>query len=321
MKKQLFFLRWVAIGCAGIFILLATSIIVHKDGIKKRLRNNFLISHILKERERVKYKAKLKILNLWMPEINNSDDSLTARQRIDQLNGMEYLEYYRKVVEFMPWLAEAHALLGFWQYRQGQGEEAISSYQKAIYLGPNIFWFQYNLGGIYFRGGQYEKAIELLRGAVATHPTETLKLTVSSKIYQQMLSVTKGDALEEGLKDGYHDARILLILSHYYTKRFSPMLFYAIEGMKLEADEGDDFYFYAGLACYELKEFAKAAFFLQEGVKRNQNDADATHYWGLSLQALGHEGVSEKILQRAAILYSQQGTSFMQDNAFQPRIF
>lgn len=209
-------------GCLLAVLLIVIFVVRNHPGkVREALHNNFLISHMRAERERIQGKAKTITLNHFIPR---SYDDLGAfledPRKGDSIDFGKYIDYYEKVVQYMPHRADAHSMLGFSYYYAGKQTEAISSYKKAIALNPHIFNFHYNLGVIHFKEDDYEKANVSLQKAVATRPQHTLVFIRSSKIYQDIMRETRDfDYSFQGeLEAGYQDCRLLLGLSQYYLK-------------------------------------------------------------------------------------------------------
>lgn len=75
---------------------------------------------------------------------------------------------FRKALQFDPYIAMAHYLLGNSLFQQGQTEQATEQYQTALRLDPNMPEAYYNLGLTLYRQGningaiaQYQRAISL----------------------------------------------------------------------------------------------------------------------------------------------------------------
>ena len=124
--------------------------------------------HIHNQRQKVKFKAKLDMLNLTMPV---SYDDLVHFIQSDRkpVEGSltPYVDYYERVVEYMPQRADGYAMLAFCYYYQGGIEKAILLYQRAIQLNADFFWAFYNLGIIYFNQGEYSMASDFFKKALS----------------------------------------------------------------------------------------------------------------------------------------------------------
>src|SRR5205085_964576 len=99
-----------------------------------------------------------------------------------------------------------------------------------------------------------------------------------------------------------------MIFSSMYTKDYKRMLYYASQGIAAAVDENKDFYYFAGLAAYQLKKYAQAGAFLKSYLSDNPNDGNAFYYLGLTLRGLGDPAGAAKLFQRAGTLHG--GTPF-----------
>ena len=173
---------------------------------------------------KVKQTVQLKILNRFRPLFF---DYLVQTYRggkvFDQKKLEAYAFYYQKVTEYIPNRADAYGLLGFCYYHLDKKKEAIESYEKAIAINPNFFWFRYNLSMIYFKAGQYKEAYEVLKKAVKTSPQATLKyIQWSKRIYIPLivLQTRLGYSVEKDLQQSYRDCyKRLAMLQQFFFNR------------------------------------------------------------------------------------------------------
>jgi tetratricopeptide (TPR) repeat protein len=201
--------------------------------------------------------AKVTTLNHFMP---SSFDYLLAVEKdpgaVNRIELEKYELYYQKVARYQPALAEAHALLGFCQYHLGKKKKAVMSFEKAVELNPQIFWFSYNLAATSFQEGDYLQAVQSLKTALATKPQVLLFFMSRSKIYQDLLRGLADPASEmkTRIKAGYCDAYKMLVLSFYHLKSFGETSRAAQAG--LDASVGDEAFFcrYRELSLKALKE-------------------------------------------------------------------
>ena len=213
----------------------------------------------------------------------------------------DYLHYYRKVAEYIPNRDDAFGLSGFCYYYLGQEYQAKKAYKKALEINKYFFWHYYNLAVIHFKNGQYEEVAALLKKALDIKPKMAVMVMLTSKIYNDIFGSVEslGDKPTESLGAGYADARRMLVLSYYHLKDFENMLQVAEYSFRTKADPTMDFYFYAGLAAYEMKQYGRAIQIFQEMAEKNPLSCEAFHYIGLSARALGREDVARGALRQA----------------------
>ncbi|HOW35037.1 MAG TPA: tetratricopeptide repeat protein [Candidatus Omnitrophota bacterium] len=212
-----------------------------------------------------------------------------------------YIEFYEKVNEYAGSGADILAVLGFCCYYYGDEEKAISFYEKAVVLDPGCLWPQYNLGVIYFKKGFYSKAADSLEQALSIPPDVTAKSLYASFIYWQLMKEAKvlDGSIAVGIKEGYEGCYRLLMLSYQKLQDYQKMLNLALYATKSVPDSKDFFYYYAGFAAYQLKEYRQAVYFLLESLRINPRQADVLQYLGLSYGELGEKRDSEDALARA----------------------
>ncbi len=77
---------------------------------------------------------------------------------------------YRCVLDRDPDNAEAHHLFGVLSYERGQAEDAISRFESAVAIAPEIAKYHANLGSVYAAVGRFDDALPTLERAVALDP-------------------------------------------------------------------------------------------------------------------------------------------------------
>jgi tetratricopeptide (TPR) repeat protein len=66
--------------------------------------------------------------------------------------------------------SESHAMLAFMRFQEGQNEEAVAEYQKALQEDPGNAAYRNNLGLALFRSGRVDEAIEQYREVIKSSP-------------------------------------------------------------------------------------------------------------------------------------------------------
>jgi TPR repeat protein len=105
---------------------------------------------------------------------------LTGDQKYREGDRQEALTEYQEAVKLEPQLAEAYFNMGRILDLQGDPDSALKPYQKAAQLSPGTSHYHNNLAGLYFRLGDYDKAIEEY-GQVSKFPLASLE---ASRIYR-----------------------------------------------------------------------------------------------------------------------------------------
>lgn len=271
----------------------------------------FLLLIFLVDFDKAMRTSRLRTLNRLMPSLTYLIKLEENSEKINKKELTKAVYYYEKINEYIPTLkfdallADSTAMLGYCYYHLGRQEEAISAYKKAIELNPSFIWFYHNLGIIYFKSRRYEDAADMFGKAVKTNPTVNAKIIVSSKIFNQIYVSCKenGISLEERQKTGYRDSYTLLVLSNYHLTHLEEMFKNAAGAIQRNLDTDGFFYYYAGLAALKLKNLKQAAFFINESIKRNPENADAYHFYASILMASGQKKSALKFRQKAKILH------------------
>ena len=184
-----------------------------------------IIIHSYVNFESIQNTGKISVLNRLRPNnidllvLSEKEKTLTSDQLHAYNNYLEYISYY------MPSRSDAYGLRGLLHYHMNKSSIAIKYYHKAIQLNPYFFWYYYNLSIIYYEEGEYKKSALLLSQALKLPPVSTLRSIIQSqKVYVIIHKLYTGERtgimLENELKQGYKDAKILLLKN--YLKLKSP---------------------------------------------------------------------------------------------------
>ncbi|OGW97729.1 MAG: hypothetical protein A2Z81_05135 [Omnitrophica WOR_2 bacterium GWA2_45_18] len=164
--------------------------------------------------------AKITVLNRLLPSFVHLTGIMDDQEVPDKKKLRGCIQYYEKVVLYMPQLAEAYGLLGFCYYHTGEKQKSLEAYKKAALLNPHFFWSHYNLGLIDYKEGRYSEAVESFQKALTTQPEVNIKIINTSMIYKQILLGSGHDHYDitTHLRNGYAAVRLLLILSYSELK-------------------------------------------------------------------------------------------------------
>lgn len=164
--------------------------------------------------------AKITVLNRLLPSFAHLTGIMDGREVPDKKNLRGCVQYYEKVIQYMPRLAEAYGLLGFCYFHASEKQKSLEAYRKAASLNPHFFWLHYNLGLMYYKEDRYAEAVESFQMALSTHPEVNIKIINASMIYKQILlgSGHNDYDIKTHLIKGYATARLLLVLSYAQLK-------------------------------------------------------------------------------------------------------
>ena len=281
--------------------------------------SNFIIDY-----PRLAVIVKVKNLNTIMPKSFLPIMQLANNQQVKADDFYPCFAFYNEINRQFPDQPDDLGMLGFCYYHLGQPLKAIYFYQKAVKLRPDIFWFHFNIGVLFYKEGRYQLAIDSLRKAVASKSVDTLKFIASSGVVYRTLTQEFPDLqynVPIRLSQGYHDAYVLMVLSHLLLGNFQGMLSAATDAIALNVSGNDLFYYYAGLASYQLKKYDSAVFFLKEALSINDHFGEALYCLGLSLHALGKDEEAQKALQNGQYLLTTQNPSLPSPDKILPRLF
>ncbi len=284
----------------------------------------FFLIYFIVDWKKMTAHAKATTLSRLMPTYDYLVAYIEGQEPFDRVKLEEYEYYYERLLDSLQW-PDIQGMMGFCHYHLGHEKLAIKAYKRAIQINPNYFAFHYNLGLIYFKKGLYEEAIKNVLAALETDWEYNLHFIHQSKTYLPILKRTGKLESEvvQRLQKGYYSCYTILVLSYYYLKKY-PQMFYVCRDA-LEHIDGEEkkrlFYFYSALASYQLKEYKKSIFFLQEYISFIPDDPDAFNYMGLSFRALGMEPLAQKALTQAALFKDREDPKALVEHGLTLHIF
>ena len=236
----------------------------------------------------------------------------------------DFINYYEQFIKSFPKSADAYMMLGFCYYHLGQEAKAIAAYQKASVLAPDVLWPYYNLGVIYFKKGNYPRAIFYLKQAVQKEPPATLELIHRSKrIYLPIATAANINLsnLKRQIKEGYRDSYLLIAASLARLNQFEDLLRISKRALISQLGYEALFYFYIGLAQYQLKHFDQAISAFKQCIALSRDHDQAFYYRGLSLEALGQDKGAKESFQEAQLLRAMKGNYPAKEDQIDLRIY
>lgn len=264
--------------------------------VQKKLTWNFIQSHIKIDPVDVAFKAKNTTLAVFTPLFTNIDVFLQRPLEFDHKELFAYIKYYEYVTKFYPGMSEAHGLLGYCYYYAGRVEDAFLSFQKASYLDPKVFLYQYNLGFIMYQKGNYLQAESFFLKSAKLEIEPTFRMMRSSLLYRQIVeSLTDSTDVAENLSVILKRSRIMLLMSFYQNKEFDKVVVMSEEMNRLSPDQKNEINCYSALALLELKKFPLSYVHMKNCVQSELGGYDAYRYLGLIVKVLGRTEEFRKI--------------------------
>ncbi len=261
------------------------------------------------------------------PPINYFKLFVEPQGNYDKNKLKDCIYYHQKVAYFFPYQGpEANSMLGFCYYRYGKVDRAVESYQRSLGLNPVFFWSYYNLGIIEYNRKDYPKAYAYLRKAVEQDMVKSMLIITQSKVYSDVIASDAGAArsydVEKSVRAGYEKASIAIMATLLKAQKYGELLQFAIKSVGGQREEVQDvYYYYAGLAAFNLKAFDKAAVLLEKSIELNGQNADAFLYMGLCLQAGGRNDLAQGYLSTASKLHGQYGSFADKHEKFDVQLF
>lgn len=126
--------------------------------------------------------------------------------------------YYKRCTETFPGeKGQIYHMLGYYQYLNGEKNEALRTINRSIELVPVFFWSRYNRAVYYFNEKNYLKAADEFNEAVSLDMRLSVMVILNSKTYLQVLcrssAQTKTDNPSIKLISGYETAKENITLS------------------------------------------------------------------------------------------------------------
>ncbi len=297
-------------------LLAGFAYLILRDFDKARVSGLPPVKALVAQREKVQQKARAVTLNHFMPSsydylIGLADGTDQPEEsRFDQ-----YVLYYKKVTEYLPQMPEAYALLGFCYAQLGRQELAVEQYQQALSLNPRIMHYYLDLGILYLDQGNMAAAKAMLEKAVQCDLQDTLVFESASRVYFPLIQQEGEDFSQNAVQQAranYRKAFRLLLGILSRQQDHEAVLKYARQAIAMNLGENEIFYYYAGLACYQMDRYPEALTFFQQSVQENENLAESYFYLGQVLKALGQDQNAEQALLKANALHQSQENSLLQ---------
>ncbi len=236
----------------------------------------------------------------------------------------EYIYFLEKSLEKNPSSLDYAYVLAFLNSVKGDWPAAAKIYQNGLQKQQKNLWFYYNLATIYFDNSQYEDALNILSTAVTIPPENTLSFFNNSpKLLLPIVTearVTPSD-LKRHIKELYRDSYAMMILSYYQTKNFEKMRQWSQMALVANLGHEADFYFYAGLAYYELGDDSEAATNFKKAIARRNDLDEAYQFLALSLKRQKHEEEAQAAFAKAEMLKQITSSQNLTEKKFALRIY
>lgn len=263
----------------------------------------YLIFYTTLDYENTMNRVKGSALSRLMPYHLYLVKYLSGEIPYQQERFVEYVHYYRQVIDYMPYTADAFGMLGLCYYHMQEKGKAIAAFKRAIELNPHFFWFYYNLGAFYYKDGRYEEAVELFKQAMTTESDAALSFIYISKIYLPIRDITQDyqNTINLRLEAAYRHCYQMVILTQYQLRDFQGVVGSANYAIREKFEDLAFYYFYSGLAAYELKEYPVAISLLQDCLALRKDYREAYQYLASAWLALGKKDIASQLLRQEVL--------------------
>jgi len=273
----------------------------------------YLVSLVAIDHDVTVASVRIKILNRFFPKKTNC---FIQPKGCHKRDFKVAIRYYKRVIDYVPNIAEVYTILGYCYYQIGKVDQALKAFDNTIESNHKFFWAHYNKGVIYFHEKRYKEAIEALEEAVIIKPHKTLMIISESKVYRQILVGRPSAPIildSKKVKPAYRNSYIILVLSYFHQGDYVNMFKWAVNAINAGYNEDGIFNFYQGLAIYHLGEYKQAAAFFTESLKHNGRSIDTNKYLALTLEKLGRKESADVFVERVAKLQIEGARSPEQD--------
>ncbi len=262
----------------------------------------YIVSLFFVDYAGVIHKFRIQTLNRIRPQsFNYLADTMENNERFDLVKLRSYANYYLEVTKVIEDRADAYGLLGFCYYHLGEVDKAIAAYKEAIKINPNFFWSHYNLAVLYFKSQQYELARESIIAALRLDLNNSMMFIYNSQqlylpLVAQAVKVHNIEHPEDfvfnQLQDGFRNGYIIWVLCHFHMNDYPSMFKAANIALETTLQKKAILNYYAGLAAYNMKEYAVALNYFEASLREDPQLADGYYYLGESAKALGQEKIA-----------------------------
>lgn len=235
-----------------------------------------------------------------------------------------YKKYFELILRYLPDDVITGSLLGFVDFYAGDEPKAIALFKSSGAMhGQNLFWPNYDLGVLYYKKGMWPQSTEFLFKAVASNPKLTAALMRDSLVYRQMMANPAFTYnLDDEIKDAQSKAFILLLSSLHSLRQYDKMLVFSdVAIAHQDLFYKDAFYYYAGLAFYEMGQTQKAFLLFQKSLSVVSDNPDVYYYLAQIYQKAGRPDQARDFLQVSLTAHQKNDPRFPYDKQIGLRFF
>ena len=283
----------------------------------------FVWFYVLDHKEALSY-ARGSTLSRIMPPFDYFVDYANGEVKFDKEKWEPYKFYFEKASRMMPLRADVYGLLGYTYYQLGKKPQAKEALIKGVKLLPHYFWYRYNLGVLYYGEGKYAEAAESFNNGLGSVLEETVNYIYQAKMYFPVLLELPDHQKRVivGTQNAFNNLYLFMIQCYLKLNDYEHLLGVAVFAINQNVKNADIFYYYAGYAKFQMKDYVQALVFLDESVKRNPNFAEGYYYLSLAMKESGNAPLARVFLQKSVDMFQKHGSALVNiEEHMTPRLF
>ncbi|MDE1920769.1 MAG: tetratricopeptide repeat protein [Candidatus Omnitrophica bacterium] len=235
-----------------------------------------------------------------------------------------YKYYFKLILRYMPDDLTVRQLLGFADYYTGQEKKAIDCFKgSSSFKGHDLFWSDYNLGVIYYKKGTWPQAADYLFKAITAPEQLAVALMQGSMVYRQIFaSPFFKYSLQSDMAAARSKAYLLLLSSLQHMGQYEKMIFISRLALADPAlSYKDAFYYYAGIAYYDIGQINQALLLFEQSLSIEKNDPDVYYYLAAIYGRAGRQQEARSFLQASYALHLKNDGRFPYTAHFNLQVF
>jgi tetratricopeptide (TPR) repeat protein len=261
----------------------------------------------------------------WVDRVNQTFPDMHALalmmqgQEIPLASIEEELNFFNDVVQVIPSTFDIFILKAMCEVRLGKKEDALSNLLVAHSFRPSEFRVLYNLGMYFFNLQKYDRAREYLAQALQADNELFLEELRYSPVYYRIFT-SEGDKAGYISKSMRIDLFRALTISSLFLENFRSARDYALKGIELAGGKDADFYAWAGMADYQLKDFGTGVEHLRKALELDKDHAAAMFFLAQCYRKQGRQDmfdVMSAVLQK----YEFNHRIYLGDKRFSLRLY
>lgn len=272
--------------------------------IRKALKQNAFVKHVISEQEDALYRTGGKTLYFIKPNFESLGRYVHLGESIGNLDSL--LNYYSKAAYYFPDNADILYMYAFMTAEKGEYDQAIVYFKESQKLDKDLFWAHYNAGMLLFAKKDYVAAKLQFKQALDLYIKQTVERIYRSGVFHDLLQVTGFEPrdLLTHLQLHYENAQKGILLCYFYEGNYEE-LFEKSAALVREQEKTDSFYlFMMGASLIELQQYEIGLGILQSIAKGEDIFSETYNYLGKALKGLERNDLANDMSLQAHVLLS-----------------